>query len=248
MAKPRPKYRQSIAHQTLMKMAATIALVIVTTTLVAYYCIESSMEKQALAQLEQYVTERGEREQALFILAQDNHAFTLTIPTGSLEGVKLINSQDEAEHNPCRGNKVASPHDIQLNCRNLLAEDGPDNQRIISLLLRKAGAEVTVADNGQIALDYALAGQEESFDVILMDMQMPVLDGYDATQTLRSHGYTGPIIALTAHAMKGDRQRCLDVGCDDYLKKPIDRATFLPLIARYVQQQSVNSEMGKASL
>ena len=169
----------------------------------------------------------------------EGSTFTLTIPTGSLEGVKLINSQDEAEHNPCRGNKVASPHDIQLNCRILLAEDGPDNQRIISLLLRKAGAEVTMADNGQIAVDYALARQED-FDVILMDMQMPVMDGYDATETLRSHGYAGPIIALTAHAMKEDRQRCLDVGCDDYLTKPIDRARFLSIVAKYASSKDSN--------
>ena len=175
----------------------------------------------------------------------EGSTFALEIPTGSLEDTRLINSQSEAEYNPCRSNGVAVDHGVKLDCRILLAEDGPDNQRIISLLLRKAGAEVTVADNGQIAVDYVLARQED-FDVILMDMQMPVMDGYDATQTLRSHGYAGPIIAITAHAMKGDRQRCLDVGCDDYLTKPIDRATFLPLIARYAQQQSVNSEMSKA--
>jgi CheY-like chemotaxis protein len=94
----------------------------------------------------------------------------------------------------------------------------------MSLRLAATGIEVTPAPNGQLAVDLALAAEEAGhpFDVILMDMQMPVLDGYEATRTLRGAGYRRPIIAVTAHAMAEDRDECLRFGCDDYIAKPID--------------------------
>jgi CheY-like chemotaxis protein len=127
---------------------------------------------------------------------------------------------------------------MSADVRVLLVEDGPDNQRLIKYTLKKYGAEVTVAGNGQEALDIVGSAKRngESFDVILMDMQMPVLDGYQATRYLREQGYQGAIVALTAHAMSDDRQKCLDAGCDDYTTKPIDREILLAKVAQYVQQ------------
>ncbi len=126
-----------------------------------------------------------------------------------------------------------------LHHRILLAEDAVENQRLLALILRKAGAEVTVVENGQLAVQAALQAQKEGqpFDVILMDMQMPVMDGYSAAQQLRAEGYTGPILALTAHALEEDRQKCLDAGCNDYLSKPVPRAKLLHMVAQYTAGQ-----------
>ena len=121
-------------------------------------------------------------------------------------------------------------------CRILLAEDDPDNQRLLTFLLRKTGAELKVTGNGQIALAIALAAQRAGnpFDVILMDMQMLVSDGYEATQKLRVAGYDGRIIALTAHAMTEDRQKCIDAGCDGYISKPIVPEKLVQLLGAWV--------------
>jgi signal transduction histidine kinase/CheY-like chemotaxis protein len=118
--------------------------------------------------------------------------------------------------------------------RVLLAEDGTDNQRLIRALLRPR-ADVALVENGAQALAQALAALDagEPYDLVLMDMQMPVMDGYEATLRLRESGYTAPIVALTAHAMSGDRERCLAAGCDEYLTKPIDRARLLDCLASF---------------
>lgn len=123
----------------------------------------------------------------------------------------------------------------------LLAEDGLDNQLLLSTILRRQGLEVAIADNGQSAVTQALAALDANapFDVILMDMQMPRLDGYGATSKLRAKGYTGPVIALTAHAMSGERERCLLAGCDDYLSKPIDRPVLLATIESHLKHDRI---------
>jgi len=104
--------------------------------------------------------------------------------------------------------------------RVLVAEDGADNQRLIRFILSKAGSSVQIAGNGRVAVDTAM-GALTAFDLILMDMQMPVLDGCSATRELRAAGYTGQIVALTANAMQSDRAECEAAGCDGFLSKPI---------------------------
>ncbi|MBX9855663.1 MAG: response regulator [Gemmatimonadaceae bacterium] len=131
---------------------------------------------------------------------------------------------------------AAVPATVTLRGHILLAEDGEDNQRLIAILLRAAGAEVTIVRNGREALealDWARAAGAP-FDVLLTDMQMPEMDGYTLARTLRSAGDRIPVIALTAHAMAEDRQRCIDAGCDDYASKPIDRTALLATLARWL--------------
>jgi len=118
--------------------------------------------------------------------------------------------------------------------RILLVEDGLDNQRLISHHLKRAGADVSIANNGQEGVEQveltAMAGQP--FDAVLMDMQMPVMDGYAATRALRDAGHALPIVALTAHAMTGDRDRCLEAGCDEYVSKPVSKSRLIELCVR----------------
>ncbi len=115
----------------------------------------------------------------------------------------------------------------------LLAEDYKHSQIIVTRLLKKNGFEnIVVVENGQQAVEMA---QQEHFSLILMDMQMPIMNGFDATQTIRSYpGYNEtPIIALTAFAMKGDREKCLDAGATDYIPKPIDSKEFIEKVKHY---------------
>lgn len=119
--------------------------------------------------------------------------------------------------------------------RILLADDGPDNRRLISHVLSKVGAEIETAENGAEAIGHIerATSQGRPFHVVLMDMQMPVLDGYEASRRLRASGSDVPVIALTANAMAEDRRRCIDAGCTDYSVKPIDRPSLIKLIARW---------------
>ena len=120
--------------------------------------------------------------------------------------------------------------------RILLAEDGPDNQRLITFFLVKAGATVDIAENGQVALEMLNSSSQLNmpYDLLLTDMQMPIMDGYLLASTLRSQGAKIPIVALTAHALDEDRQKCLDCGCDDYLSKPVDKHSLLTICAKWI--------------
>jgi CheY-like chemotaxis protein len=167
--------------------------------------------------------------------------FRVTIACGPLDDVRWIEHPTEA----IAPLPPPPKSEVKLDCRVLLAEDGPDNQRLISLVLKKAGADVVVVDNGEAAVEVALAawrepaGENEEpdrpFDVILMDMQMPLLDGCQAATRLRGAAYPLPIVALTANAMREDRERCLAAGCDDFVAKPVDRAVLLATVARWAE-------------
>jgi CheY-like chemotaxis protein len=133
---------------------------------------------------------------------------------------------------------------IRLGGRILLVEDGRDNQRLLKMQLSDAGAEVIVAENGQVAVDLATM---QTFDLILMDMQMPVMDGYAATTALRQKGLKIPIVALTAHAMAEDRARCLASGCTDYLSKPIDEETLLKTVNQHLESNPSPAPNGTAA-
>lgn len=115
----------------------------------------------------------------------------------------------------------------------LLVDDAPDNQTVIGMFLGSAGANVDFADNGYEGVTKATNG---NYDVILMDIQMPKLDGYEATKILRKKGFEIPIIALTAHALTEERDRCLKIGCTEHFTKPVDSKKLVALVDRLVQR------------
>jgi len=160
--------------------------------------------------------------------------FRVELPAGNLHGVARIAALPNPEPDP-ESSEALAP----LEGRVLLVEDGPDNQRLIALLLAKVGLEAVVVENGQQAVERVhearLAGTP--FQLVLMDMQMPVMDGYTATRILRRQGYDGSIVALTAHAMDAERGRCLSAGCDDFATKPIDRGRFYALLRRHLAER-----------
>lgn len=154
---------------------------------------------------------------------------TFTVTIGAAANWKAEASvAPEVEHPRIGPSKRSGSHHI------LLVDDGADNRRLFTIFLQKAGYQVTVAENGKEAVDLALARYEENkpFDAVLLDMQMPIMDGYTAARILKSSGHTVPLIALTAHAMEHERQKCLDAGCDDYLSKPVERGQLLAVLEK----------------
>ncbi len=150
--------------------------------------------------------------------------FRLTIHVGQ-ETELICPLSGLITHRPpsTKANEPTTPAHPLQGLKILYAEDGPDNQKLVKFVLNKAGAEVDIAEDGAVAIEKFRAAQasNQPYDLVLMDMQMPVMDGYTATANLRAAGETLPIIALTAHAMNGERERCLATGCSEYETKPI---------------------------
>ncbi len=160
--------------------------------------------------------------------------FRVDLPLNAVPGAALIASLESIRS---ERSESGQPTISALSGRILLAEDGVDNQRLISFHLRKAGAEVDVAENGRVAL--AKIGEAEAegraYGLLLTDMQMPEMDGYTLARRLRGQGSRLAIVALTAHAMAEDRERCIAAGCDDYATKPIDKGELLRKCARWLE-------------
>jgi len=159
----------------------------------------------------------------------EGSTFSLVLPVGvdaSKDG--FLDRHNLAEELRSDRDKSA---EAAFSGRVLVAEDSLTNRTLVELLLKRMGIEVTIAVDGNEAVQKA---QNEAFDLILMDMQMPNLNGYEATKTLRKAGFSTPIVALTANAMKGDDKKCLAAGCDDYISKPLDRARLLEVIGKYL--------------
>lgn len=142
---------------------------------------------------------------------------------------------------------LVAPGAARLDCRILVADDFAASQRMFELVLTDAGASVTIVGNGREACDQILATMRggrpndgpSGFDIVLMDMRMPVMDGYEATRELRRAGFGGPIIAITANAMPGDREKCLQAGCTDYATKPIGIQKLIQIIVQHLEAESV---------
>ena len=159
--------------------------------------------------------------------------FKLFLASEVLEDTNIV---FDREHLPNVNQKNISVMPASdLSGHILLAEDNLDNQQLLLIYLRRMGVNVTIVDNGKLALE---ATEKNDFDLVLMDMRMPVMGGLEATMLLREQGFKKPIIALTANAMPEDKSACFKVGCDAFLTKPIDVARLSETIEKYLDIKS----------
>ncbi len=163
---------------------------------------------------------------------ENGSTFAVSIGAGSLEGVSMTDPIPKFNLDYVTESRFgwSVNSEILKSMNILLVEDGIDNQTIVSHILTSSGAAVDLAMNGNEAIEKA---QLKDYDVILMDIQMPELDGYEATKRLILLGNRTPIIALTAHAMQGEKERCLAVGCVDYISKPVRANHLVEIVSKY---------------
>ena len=162
--------------------------------------------------------------------------FCVSISTGKLDESQLIEGEAEL---PEKTDSIAYHYDHSCTVKGsiLIVEDNEDNQQLLSIILCDIGAEITFAKNGQEALDKT---RNKTYDLILMDIQMPVMGGIEATKILRQSDYTNPIVALTANAMKSDYDMCIEAGCDGFLTKPINKDKLFKTIYKYLEIEDRN--------
>jgi len=162
--------------------------------------------------------------------------FSLVVPANvdvnSSPAMSRPKAKDQTES---KGKKM---EELKYSGKVLVVEDVKGNQILIQTLLSKMGIEVTIVADDKEAVEEVC---RQEFDLVLMDIQMPVMNGYEATQAIRNKGMTIPIVALTANVMKGDREKCLSIGCDDYLAKPIDRRELKRVLDAYVPVESISA-------
>ena len=156
--------------------------------------------------------------------------FEFTISIGKIDNPDMANGLEDMQVEAIDENVRIVPNTVSGHV--LVVEDSPDNQDLIAKYLIKAGATVEVVDNGLMAVQKALT---DPYDLILMDVQMPIMDGLTATKKLRSEGYKNPIVNITANAMKEDRDKCIAAGADDYLTKPVDVSRFYKVLQTYLK-------------
>jgi len=137
----------------------------------------------------------------------------------------------------------AADEQHKLEGEILLAEDNEINQQLICYFITKMGANVTVANNGNEAVNKAM---KNHYDLIFMDMQMPVMNGLDAIKTLRKNNYRKPIVALTANATSDDESQCLSAGCNDFVTKPIDREKLYRVTSHYLPNSKNTDSLGQS--
>ena len=159
--------------------------------------------------------------------------FTMSISAGNVKHMALVNPSSQAHLE--QANDYSS--DIHLDCRILVVDDRRDIRFLSKRFLTGAGATVDEAEDGEVAVAIVTKAIEQgkTYDLILLDMQMPKMDGYATAKALRRLGFAEPIVALTADAMQGDMKRCIESGCNDYLSKPIDKTLLLNLVKRLTQ-------------
>jgi PAS domain S-box-containing protein len=164
--------------------------------------------------------------------------FTLTFATGPLEGVPMLRPDQIFEPQGLAGEAPRERWRLPA-ARVLVADDGAENRELVTLVLSEHGLWVEQAENGRVAVDMVLKG---GYDVVLMDMQMPVLDGYAAARELREKGVRTPIVALTASAMAGSESAVLAAGCDVYMSKPLDIDALVGTMGRLLGGERLESE------